>query len=163
MHGANDDLSHPVAHQIAVGRLGLLYRNWIIPGLERRFDEKHLNVMQDREIEGYHRTFFKVLRDEVKALHANMMFGFTGDDKYSEGNFKRWADFSDLEKENIRKGLADISFILMTGATIGMLNGQDDKKKTWASNFTMYQAERLQAELLFYSPPWTDTWKILQS
>ena len=59
---------------------------------------------------------------------------------------------TDLEKQNVKRTMVEISAFLST-VLIGMaLTMDDDEEKNYATNFLLYQARRLQTELGAYTP-----------
>lgn len=150
LHGANDDLSKTTAHRFAILRLALLFRNWVVPGFRRRYDPRHPDFERDDVIEGNHRAFFRLLGEDIKNRRFDLLFN--------------WKNMDEMDKQNVRRTMTEIGFLIATGIAVGMLapSRGDDEKNKWAGNFTLYQAKRLQTELLFYTDP-LDAWKILKS
>ena len=164
LHGANDDMSLTALHKMALGRLALMFKNFVVPAFRSRFDARKPNIEMDAITEGYHRTFFNVLLDELKVMKDKVMFGVTGKDKYGKSTWISWNDLDPLQKENMRRSLADVVFMVSTGVIVASLSSTKKHKRnnSWVQNYTLYQCYKLSSELEFYENP-ADFWRIIKS
>jgi hypothetical protein len=153
LHGNYNDFDKAAVQKYTLGRMGLLFRKWIVPGLRRRFQDLHADYELDDIVEGNYRTFWRVVTQDIKALRVPLI--------------TNWNNLSDLEKQNIRRTLVEINAVVASGLIFALLGSGDDdeEKNSWGTNFIAYQARRLNAELLFFSPWFApkDSWRVLKS
>lgn len=133
----NDD-DQNAANRVAVGRLALQMRKWIIPQMMRRFQSKRMILDIGREEEGYYRTAGRLAKDLWKS-------GF----KITQ----EWDKLNDSEKANIRRALTEMAqtyglWILVT--CLG--SGVKDPDRSWAMKFAEYMLHREVHELGFLTP-----------
>lgn len=135
MHGIYNKLDRSAIQKVAIGRMAIMFRKWIKPSLNRRFKSMSKNLDLDAWTEGYYITtwrFFKQIAKESK-----------------EGQFSistNWNNLTIEEKQNIKRGLTEISHFLILVAFLGMMKWDDDDK-SWLKSMIELQARRLYTEL----------------
>lgn len=158
LHGIYNVTDRAAAQKKAVGRLGMLYRKWLKPGFNRRFENHYYNWSLEQDVEGgYISTlnFFKQLKDELKG------------DQYTFAAAKGvYNELPDWKKANIRRTLMEVGYFLLVtglGSIMAGLAGDDDDN--WALNMTAYQLSRLSTEIGIFVPVWqmTEVMKIVKS
>ena len=122
----------------AVGRLLMMYRNWMRPMWLKRYGVERYNYDTDTFEEGYYRTLWKfmnTLRKDLKKGELDIV--------------KQWNNLDDAQKSNIYRGLAEIATFLSLMGIISTLKSvpDDDDKDDWFTEFVAYSIIRLKADL----------------
>jgi len=158
MHGNYNKQTAAAWQRNAV--LGLIgqFRKWITTGFNRRWERSDYNEFAEQDLEGTYRSFGKFiagLLNDVAALQIK-----TG---------VEWKNMSDHQKANVKRTTAEICYFVVTALSLAIiksltegLDDDKDKNKLAALRYSMYLANRLQTELLFYVNP-ADTWQILKT
>lgn len=140
----------------AIMRLAGSLRRHLIPGYLRRFESKRDNQFLKSTTEGNYRTTARFLKQIVIDL-KQMQIDLLKED---------WENLDDYEKQNIKRTIWEVGFLITTTITIAVLSklkGDDDEDMGDKTKlFLAYQANRLNLELRAYVNP-LDTWKILKS
>lgn len=141
LHGIYNIADRAAMQKYALGRLGIMFRKFIKPGINRRFEKLKYNYEGQVWTEGYYNTTWRFMRNLSKELfHLKTELP------------KIWKELHAIEKANLTRSLTDVIYMItaMTLATIlTNLAGDDDD---WALNMLAYQVRRLQTELMFYVP-----------
>lgn len=123
----------------AVGRLLMMYRNWMRPLWLKRYGVERYNYDTGTFEEGYYRTlwnFMNTLRKDLKKGELDIV--------------KQWHNLDDAQKSNIFRGLAEIATFLSLWGIIATLKGtpdDDDDKDDWLTEYVTYSIIRLKADL----------------
>ena len=122
----------------AVGRLLMMYRNWMRPLWLKRYGVERYNYDTGTFEEGYYRTlwnFMNTLRKDLKKGELDIV--------------KQWHNLDDAQKSNIYRGLAEIATFLSLMGIIATLKGtpDDDDKDDWLTEYITYSIIRLKADL----------------
>lgn len=122
----------------AVGRLLMMYRNWMRPLWLKRYGVERYNYDTGTFEEGYYRTlwnFMNTLRKDLKKGELDIV--------------KQWHNLDDAQKSNIYRGLAEIATFLSLMGIIATLKGtpDDDEKDDWLTEYITYSIIRLKADL----------------
>lgn len=121
----------------AVGRLLMMYRNWMRPMWLKRYGLERYNYDTDTFEEGYYRTLFNFLN----SLRKDM--------KNSELDIvKSWNNLDQSQKSNIYKALAELAtFASLLGIVACLKAAPDDDKEDWLTEYVTYSIMRLKADL----------------
>lgn len=141
MHGAFNDIDKGAAHQYAMGRLIMNFRQWMPAHYERRFRTLHYDADANDWKEGFYNTGYRFLSKCIKGI--------------AKGKFNvaiYWNELSDTEKYNIRRCLAEIETLMILSASCLSLGDYKDKKGNWAYRNLMYQMRRMLMETQASSP-----------
>ena len=146
MHGVYNDFDKGVIQRHSLGRLLLMYRKHLVPGYKRRYKGLGFDEELGAATEGIYWTFYKTLIKDLITYKLNVA--------------SRWKTYTKFEKAQIRKVLAELAIILATVVILmlilPMIGGDDDDKdalsKSYAYNFVMYEALRMQSETKTYLP-----------
>ena len=136
MHGIYNKADRSAVQRLAIGRMGMMFRKWIKPSLNRRFKSATYNYDLDAWTEGYYRTSGRFLLQLARDLRETQ-FNLTA----------RWGELTPTEKANIRRALTETGHFLAVMAIIGLIEWSDDKDRPWLVRMTEYQARRLYTEL----------------
>lgn len=136
MHGIYNKADRSAVQRLAIGRMGMMFRKWIKPSLNRRFKSATYNYDLDAWTEGYYRTSGRFLLQLVRDLRETQ-FNLAA----------RWNELTPTEKANIRRALTETGHFLAVMAIIGLIEWSDDKDRPWLVRMLEYQARRLYTEL----------------
>lgn len=152
LHGIYNDIDKSTIQKYALGRMAIMFRKFIKPGFNRRFEKLTYNEEGEIYTEGYYRSTY------------NFMSNLFGDLK--QGKFavaRTWENLNDTEKANIMRTLVEAGYTIgvITLAAV-LTNMADDDEDDWALNLAAYEAYRLYSELRFYTAP-SEALRILKS
>ena len=136
MHGIYNKADRSAIQRLAIGRMGMIFRKWIKPSLNRRFKSATYNYDLDAWTEGYYRTSGRFLLQLARDLRETQ-FNLAA----------RWNELTPTEKANIRRALTETGHFLAVMAIIGLIEWSDDKDRPWLVRMAEYQARRLYTEL----------------
>ena len=136
MHGIYNKADRSAVQRLAIGRMGIMFRKWIKPSLNRRFKSATYNYDLDAWTEGYYRTSGRFLLQLARDLRETQ-FNLAA----------RWNELTPTEKANIRRALTETGHFLAVIAIIGLIEWSDDKDRPWLVRMAEYQARRLYTEL----------------
>lgn len=141
LHGVYNKADRSAIQRVALGRLGMMFRKWMKPSLNRRFKSASKNLDLDAWTEGYYRTAFNFMQSVAKDLKQ---LKFTLGAHYNK--------LSKSEKANIRRALTELAHFFSLAALLGLMDFDDDKDRGWVSSMTEYQMRRLYTELGAMTP-----------
>lgn len=136
MHGIYNKADRSAVQRLAIGRMGMMFRKWIKPSLNRRFKSASYNYDLDAWTEGYYRTSGRFLLQLARDLRETQ-FNIAA----------RWNELTSTEKANIKRALIETGHFLAVMAIIGLIEWSDDKDRPWLVRMTEYQMRRLYTEL----------------
>ena len=136
MHGIYNKADRSAVQRLAIGRMGMMFRKWIKPSLNRRFKSASYNYDLDAWTEGYYRTSGRFLLQLARDLRETQ-FNIAA----------RWNELTSTEKANIKRALTETGHFLAVVAIIGLIEWSDDKDRPWLVRMTEYQMRRLYTEL----------------
>ncbi len=137
----------------AWGKMALIFRKFIVPTIRKRYDGLRVDYEENALAEGYYRTMFRFLSD-YKNFKSNVI--------------DNWSSLQPFERENIRKTILELgTMVLLFVAMLGLTDDDDEEKegRSYISALTLYEAKRLQSDLMFYTPGFglKDQWRVLKS
>jgi len=144
MHGVYNDFDKSTLQRFAGGRLLLMYRKHLVPGLKRRFKGASFDEELGGATEGMYRVFWRTL---IKDTY-----------RYKTEIFKKWSTYTAFEKAQIRKVVTELTIIAALATLVMVLGmmaeGDDDEKKemSYAYYFILYEAMRMKSETASYLP-----------
>ena len=134
----------PTAQRVWYGKLAMLFRSWLLPGLRRRYGHGGFTgptLHADEELgtvtQGMYISFFNFLRKSVA-------------DRAWPGTV--FQQLTDLEKRNVKRSAVEFGSLAAAFAIIAALTNLDDEDENFATNFILYQALRYQAEIKQWTP-----------
>ena len=134
LFGIYNDEDRNAALRHSMGRLMLLYRNWMKPQFNKRFQKKQYNQTLEAYEEGYYRTMVNLVSDLAMGKF----------------NLPRvWKTLDDHEKRNVYRGLFEIGQLIAVLALGNLVKGlpDDDDKDKWLWKLAEYMAVRERHEL----------------
>ena len=129
----------PMIQRRAYGKLLMLFRSWLLPGIRRRYGHGGGSTLRvDEELgavtQGMYISFFNLIRESV----ANKEW--------------RYGKMTEMEKQNVTRTFTELSAMVGAAALVAALANIDDDDETWASNFMLYQAKRYHMEVTQWNP-----------
>jgi hypothetical protein len=121
MHGVYNSADRPELKKHFIGRLLFMYKDFIVPGLKKRYKTIGTDNELDDITEGYYTTFFRHLKNDYKKM-ARQLIGL------EKSKLQPW------EKANLRKAAMEMGMVCLTGFAVMLLkslfeSGDDDDKK----------------------------------
>lgn len=151
MHGEYSELGRVAIQRYALGRMGYMFRKFVVPGYKRRWGKYYVNNLSYEVSEGNYRItarFFKQLILDVGKYKFSVMS-------------VDWANLKGRERAAIVKTMSELGFLIGVSILIGAME-HSDSDDDWWRNFLSYQFYRFRAELTFFSNP-SSTMQILRS
>ena len=136
MHGIYNKADRSAVQRLAIGRMGVMFRKWIKPSINRRFKSATYNYDLQAWTEGYYNTTGRFLMQLAKEL--------------KEGQFAlaaNWNQLTKTEKANIKRAATEVGHFLAIALVLGFMDWSDDKDRPWLVKMAEYQARRLYTEL----------------
>jgi hypothetical protein len=143
MHGIYNDFDKATAQRYSLGKLGFMYKKYLVPAYKRRFKDLGFDEELGAQTEGYYKTFWNLYLKNLVTLKTNLI--------------KNWADMSPFERAQTKRVIAEATLIITLTALVlalrAMVDDDDDElKKNWGYNFMLYQAIRMRSETSQYLP-----------
>jgi len=152
LHGVYNEFDKATIQRYSLGRLVMMYRKYLVPSYKRRWKSISGDQESGTLTEGYYRTFNKTFIRDLRDLKFNIA--------------KNWETYTDFEKAQIKRTLAEASFIISLSALTMVLKaaGDDDEelKNSYIYNFVLYQAVRQRSETFAYLSP-VDAYRVVKS
>lgn len=148
INGIYNQIDRSAIQKYALGRMALLFRKFIKPGINRRWDKLQYNYQLKGETEGYYRTFLRFLFKDLK--------------KYQFSLVKSWDSLNTMQRSNIKRTLMDISYLIGATVLLSFMTNSDGDDDDWMYNMMSYQLHRLRTDLAFYWNP-NEALRIMQS
>lgn len=122
----------------AIGRLLMIYRNWMRPMWLKRYGVERYNYDTNTFEEGYYRTlwnFLSHMKDDLRKGELDVV--------------KQWHNLNETQKSGIFRALAEISTFLSLLGIVSILKGipDDNDKDDWLTEYITYSIVRLKADL----------------
>jgi hypothetical protein len=141
LHGIYNEIDRNAIQKYAIGRLAIMFRKFMKPGFNRRFETLAYNEEAEAFTEGIYTTSWKFLgqlrRDIWKGTYLAKA---------------HWGSLEDYQKANFIRASTEVTYMLAAWILGGILSnlgeGDDDD---WTLNMLAYQVNRLYTELRFYS------------
>lgn len=155
LHGEYSEIGRSAMQRYALGRMGIMFRKFIVPGLKRRWKKATYVQRINDYSEGYYRTttrFFTNVFKEMKTMQLSALG-------------QEWSSLTKMEKSNIIRTMADVAFLIAAIILAGVFLGDedDDDDKGWWADFMAYQMLRFKTELLFFTPKIDEAMTLLRS
>lgn len=141
MHGIYNKADRSAVQRLAVGRMGIMFRKWIKPSLNRRFKSATYNYDLEAWTEGYYLTTGRFLNQLFQDLRKSQ-FDISS----------RWNEMTKTERANVIRAITEVSHFLAVMAAIGLIEWSDDRDRPWLVKMVEYQLRRLYTELGALTP-----------
>ena len=143
MNGIYNYEDRNAAQAYAIGRMGLMFRKWIKPSINRRYGSIRYNFDLEDWEEGFYRTsgrFFLQLIQDLKRGQLDIVASY--------GNL------DPVEKANLLRFATEVGQFIVVCAAFAILKDVKDKDdddgtlaKSWWFNQLLYQTRRLESEI----------------
>tara|TARA_R110002020_G_scaffold389025_1_gene599675 strand:- start:394 stop:4782 length:4389 start_codon:yes stop_codon:yes gene_type:complete len=142
----------PMISRRAYGKLFMLFRSWVMPGIRRRYGHGGGSSLH--------------IDEELGTVTQGMYISFYN--MFAESISKRkliYSDMTQMEKQNVKRTFVELASMIAAGVLVNALAGLDDDDETWVSNFTLYQAKRYHTEIMQWNPAvgWNEMLRIMRS
>ena len=142
LFGIYNSADKNAAQRTAIGRLAFMYRNWMVPALNRRFAHSDYNMLLGTDTEGYYQTLFRFIVHLASDIHNIKL-----------SSVLRLEDMTETEKANIRKALFELTTLLaLTISTSVLMSDWEDKDNPWVMRMLKYFTRRLKTEIGAMTP-----------
>ena len=141
MHGIYNSQDKNAFQRLAIGRMAMMFRKYMRPSYNRRFESVKYNQDLESWTEGYYSTswrFFAQMFKDAKGLQLNLA--------------SNWDKLTLTEKSNIRKAITEMSHFLAALLVMSLFGGKGDRDRPWRDKMLEYQARRLYNELGAMTP-----------
>lgn len=136
MHGIYNKADRSAIQRLALGRMGMMFRKWIKPSLNKRFKSASYNYDLQAWTEGYYTTAGKFLWQLAKDL-SKSQFDIASS----------WNELTKTEKANIKRAITEVAHYLAIVVALGLIDWDDKDNRPWLKRMTEYQLRRLQTEV----------------
>jgi hypothetical protein len=148
LNGVYNQIDKSTIQKTAVGRLAIMFRKFMPPGIKKRWGHKQYSIIMETMTEGQYITTLGLLKKIGKDLSSAKAI---------------WNQLEPWERANVIRTITEAmyavgAFVLMYA--LSSLSGDEDDD--WALNMMAYQVTRLNSELQFYANP-IEALKILKS
>lgn len=151
MHGIYNSIDKSALQQYSLGRAALLFRKFIKPGFNRRWNRREFNYELMTHTEGYYVTGGKFWINFIKEMR-----------KYQFSFIKAYKELTPEQKMNVVRFnyemLSLLGLMVLAAVAESGLDDDDDYLVTMIA----YQINRLQSEMMFFWNP-TELPKLLKS
>ena len=140
MHGIYNHLDMSAVQHLALGRLAIMFRKWIVPSINKRFSSAQYNMDTQEWQEGYYRSLWRFVQQNIKDIKEGTLQFTT-----------RYDELHPIEKQNLTRALTEVGTygaLAIVLAILDALKGDDDDKELpYIVTLLEYQARRLKTEL----------------
>ena len=135
MHGIYNKADRSAVQRLAIGRMGIMFRKWVKPSLNRRFKSASYNMDLQAWTEGYYVTTGRFLFQLARELRKSQ-FDIASD----------WKNLSRTEKANIKRAVTEVAHYLAVITVLGLIDWDDKDNRPWLTKMVEYQLRRLKTE-----------------
>jgi hypothetical protein len=114
LNGNYGKLGRPLIEKYSLGRLTTFMRKYMVPMIARRFDGLHVDMNSGTFKEGYYITFWNSLAKDIIKLQLDIA--------------TNWGDYTESQKQAIRRVLTEISIIVAVYILLALLGEYDDDR-----------------------------------
>lgn len=135
MHGIYNKADRSAVQRLSIGRMGIMFRKWVKPSLNRRFKSASYNMDLQAWTEGYYVTTGRFLLQLARELRKSQ-FDIASD----------WKNLSRTEKANIKRAVTEVAHYLAVITVLGLIDWDDKDNRPWLTKMVEYQLRRLKTE-----------------
>ena len=133
-----------MASRRAQGKLVMLFRRWMLPGIRRRYGHGgftgstlHIDEELGAVTQGMYISFWNMMAESISNKQAP---------------WTTYGKMTKMEQQNVKRTLVEYASLIAATVLVGALANLDDDEEDWVSNFALYQAKRYQTEILQWTP-----------
>ena len=126
------------------GKLAMLFRNWMVPGIRRRYGHGGFSgstIHTDEELGKVTQGMYVSFWNMVTESYSNKALPMT-----------TYRTMTTMEQQNVKRTMVEMSSLISALALVAALSNLDDDEETWVSNFMLYQAKRYEMEIMQWTP-----------
>lgn len=141
LHGIYNQADMNALQALAVGRAAIMFRKYMRPSWNRRFQKGQFDMDLDQWVEGYYRTtgrFLKQLGIDLKNGEFNLQ--------------REWKNLDDTERANVIRAITEVSHFIIASAAVALLSGIEPTERTWLEKQILYQSLRLKNDIGSFLP-----------
>ena len=136
------------------GKLFMLFRNWMPPGIRRRYGHGgestvHIDEELGTVTQGMYVSFWNFIAESI----STKSFAYS--------------NMTEMEQQNVKRTSVELASLLGAMALVAALSNLDDEDESWITNFALYQAKRYTTEIKQWTPlpgaGLSEAFRILQS
>jgi hypothetical protein len=120
------------ANRIALGRMLMQYRKWMVPLYKRRFGAETVDITTGERYRGYYRTLVKVVQE---LRRGEIQLGMLKD------------QLSERDWQDVKRAIFEIAQFLAAWGASEFIDWPDDKDRPWGLKLGEYASHRLAHEL----------------
>lgn len=137
LYGIYNQEDKNAAQYRAIGRLLMMYRNWMRPMWLKRYGVERYNYDTDSFEEGYYKTLYHYLKTTINDIKKGQF-----------ELFKEWYKLDSRQKGAVLRAVAELGLFITLGAIVRSLKGApDDDKDSWFNEYVAYSIIRLKADM----------------
>jgi hypothetical protein len=144
MHGEYSAEGMSAMQLTSLGRMAILFRKFIVPGFNRRWQKRQYNNLSESYVEGNYITFGKFFTRLAKDVYT-LKFELLSSN----------STLTPMEQANIKRTLGEIALflavIVLSRFALKFKDEDPENERLWS--FIAYQALRLRSEASFYILP----------
>lgn len=131
------------------GKMLMLFRKWLKPGINRRFSKEYFDQRLGHKYAGNYNVTYKFMQSLLKDIKT-VGLGFV-----LYWNTPQYQQLSEWEKAQITKTMREIMVLAGTAILANFLHGmqEDEDEKIWALSFSEFLANRMYQETFTYTNP----------
>jgi hypothetical protein len=158
IHGEYGATERAAVERIALGRMGTMFRKFIVPGVIRRYKKGGYSERLGSYTEGYYRTTGKFITSLAKDLKQYKLAVLS----------HNWEKLTNHERANIIRTMNDVAFTLTAMILSGIFlheakSSEQDTYERQMWSMLAYQSLRFKSEMLLYTPKLDEAISILKS
>jgi len=120
----------------AIGRAAIMFRKWMKPAWDRRFQSNRYDELKEADTEGYYRSVGRFIA-QLKIDLQKAQFSLP----------KAWSSLTMQDKANFKRAMYEVTYLLAVATLIGIISSLKGDDDDWLANMGAYQANRLFTEL----------------
>jgi hypothetical protein len=136
LHGIYNNEDMAALQQYAVGRLVFMYRKWVVPSWNRRYQKRQFDFALDQFNEGFYVSgarFLNLLWEDLRSFRFHA--------------FTRFNSMTPHERANVRRCLTEVLTFVGVLLAYAFLFNDDDDDETYANSLLRYELRRLRREM----------------
>jgi len=142
LHGIYNQRDRAAMQRYALGRLAIMFRKWMKPGFNRRFQKGRYNFEGQVHTEGFYTTTLHFIGQLLNDLKKGQFLAKA-----------HWGELKPHQKANMMRMMSESAYLIAAITLAHILtNLADDDDENWALNMAAYQVNRLVTELAVYVP-----------
>jgi hypothetical protein len=141
LHGIYNNADKNAFQQTFIGSAVMMYRKWMVPAVNRRWQSENYNFNTGVVEEGFYLTTWHFAQGLFRELDGHR-FNIAGN----------WNQLTQPQKKNMIRMIAEVAHLIVLMVLSGLLLGMKGDDDDWWEKLARYQVERLKMEMLAYVP-----------